>query len=218
MTSLIVERFSTLVRQRGRVMTWQPADHTPLTFYGFEADTSTDADPADPDQHTLQIVAEAESWSGAERHPESGDLVEIDGKTFIAAEVAFKRVENHLFRIDLWLQPTGIREWGIRVWRLTEAVTFLRESEALDNEGGSTDSLEEVATVAAMIHPKSGGEEFISGRIKPKAKYKMTILRRTDLNEDMKVRWGDYTLSVVFIGRNSDTEKFMNLELTMDQA
>ncbi len=104
---------------------------------------------------------------------------------------------------------------GMQPGRLTEYVTIQRASSDVDDEGGEIDVVEDVARVWAEIRPLSGRERMQAGQIAAPANYRMTIYRRDDLTEDMSVVWGKHTLNIAFIGRTSQMERFMSLDLIM---
>ncbi|MFX4223539.1 MAG: phage head closure protein [Thalassobaculum sp.] len=98
-----------------------------------------------------------------------------------------------------------------RAGDLTERVTFQRQVRVDDGGGGTEVTWQNVVTVDAQVRPLSGRERLQADQLQASANYRMTIRRRTDLDESMRVVWTGQAdpMQIRFIGREGPREPFM---------
>lgn len=101
-----------------------------------------------------------------------------------------------------------------RAGELTERVTFERRIEAQDARAGRSVTWVPLVTVWAQVRPLSGRERLQAQQLEAPAGYRLTIRRRTDLDESMRVVWSGQPqpLQIRFLGRVGPREPFMLID------
>lgn len=101
-----------------------------------------------------------------------------------------------------------------RAGDLTERVTFQRKVTVDDGGGGRAVTWQNVVTVDAQVRPLSGRERLQAAQLEAAASYRLTVRRRTDLDEAMRVVWSGQPspMQIRFIGRVGPREPFMLID------
>lgn len=101
-----------------------------------------------------------------------------------------------------------------RAGDLTERVTFQQEVRVSDGGGGDVVTWQTVVTVDAQVRPLNGRERLQADQLQASANYRLTIRRRTDLTESMRVVWSGHPdpMQIRYIGREGPREAFMLID------
>lgn len=99
-----------------------------------------------------------------------------------------------------------------RVGELSERVALKRPVLARDDSGGAVRTLQDLATVWAMVRPLTGREREQAERTDSVADYLVVVRARSDLQAKDVIVWRSRTLNIRFIRDAGPQPLFLEIE------
>jgi len=104
-------------------------------------------------------------------------------------------------------------KWGVKIRfeDFRHRVTFQKSVETPDGYKGHTITWESVVTVWAQVKPLSGREYFYAHQIKNVVSHRIRMRYRTDVNAEMRIRFGDRYFSIESIFDMEEGQEFLEI-------
>lgn len=100
----------------------------------------------------------------------------------------------------------------IKIGEMRQRITFQSPRKVADGHGGwNVSGWDDFATVWAQIEPISGREYFHAAQIKAEITHRVKIRYWADLNEEMRIKFGDRYLKIEAIRDLKELHKFMEI-------
>lgn len=99
-----------------------------------------------------------------------------------------------------------------RIGEMDQRIEIVRETLTDDGMGGSTVALATIATVWALVRPRSGNEIEYSDRLNGQAAYMFVIRQRDDIQENDRLKWLGVEYNIRMISRLGGRNLYLEID------
>lgn len=99
----------------------------------------------------------------------------------------------------------------IKIGDLRHRITFQKSNKTPDGYAGNTEIYQDVVTVWAQVDPLTGREYFYAHQIKNEVSHRVRIRYRTDVNVEMRIKYGERYLQIESMIDKGERREFLEL-------